>query len=202
MSKKDCYLFLFDGFSDWEPSLLTTGLSQYSDVKLKTFSIDGNPVTSMGKLKVTPEVGLDDISYSEVGLLVLPGGEAWDTMENRDLQNLIRSVYKCGATLAAICGATVFLGRLGYLNGIQHTSNHLFFLKQLGDAYKGEDWYVNKPCVTDRRIITANGTAIVDFAKAVFISLDVLENNSALIFWLNFFPASTLPTVPAEAFLA
>ena len=199
MKSRNCYLFVFDGFADWEPSLLTTGLNQHTEVKVITFSADGEPVVSMGGLKVVPDLSLKDVSSMDINVLVLPGGTAWDTMENSALVELINSVGKRGGILAAICGATVFLGRSGYLNGVKHTSNHLYFLKKSGSKYQGEDWYVNKPCVTDRKIITANGTAFVDFARAVFASLKVLKGNENLNTWLNFFPGSVMPNVSLEA---
>jgi putative intracellular protease/amidase len=195
MKSKNCYLFVFDGFADWEPSLLTTGLKQHTDVQVKTFSVDGEPVSSMGGLKVVPDLSLKAVSADDVSVLVLPGGTAWGTMENPTFIALINSVNKNGRVLAAICGATIFLGRLGYLNGIKHTSNHLHFLRNSGDKYEGEDWYVNKPCVSDKKIITANGTAMVDFAKAVFAGLKVLKRNDKLNSWLSFFPVSVMPKI-------
>jgi putative intracellular protease/amidase len=196
MKSKSCYLFVFDGFADWEPSLITTGLNQHTDVKVKTFSVEGKPVVSMGGLKVVPDLSLNDLSINDVSVLVLPGGTAWDTMINPTLIALINLVNKNGRVLAAICGATVFLGRSGYLNGIKHTSNHLYFLKNSGGKYEGEDWYVNKPCVADKNIITANGTAMVAFAKAVFTSLNISDGNDNLKSWLSFFPDSGMPTLP------
>lgn len=198
MRTKNCYLFVFDGFADWEPSLLTTGLNQHTDVKVKTFSVDGKPVVSMGGLRIEPDLSLEDVTLNDIRVLVLPGGTAWETMQNPELITLINAVGKRGGFLAAICGATVFLGRLGYLNGIKHTSNHLYFLKKSGDQYEGEDWYVNKPCVTDKKIITANGTAMVDFARAVFACLKVLKGNDELNLWLSFFQASAMPKATLE----
>ena len=55
MKKRLCYLFVFDGFADWEPSLVTAGLNTYSDFEIKTFSVDGKNVKSMGNLIVKPD---------------------------------------------------------------------------------------------------------------------------------------------------
>lgn len=199
MKSRGCYLFVFDGFSDWEPSLVTAGLMQYTDVDVKTFSLDGKPVRSMGNLNIKPDMGLNDVDVKNVDALILPGGLAWERGGNTEVRNLIDTLLLHRKVVAAICGATVFLGAHGYLNGIQHTSNHLYFLKQSRGMYNGEDWYVNKPCVVTSNIITANGTAMVDFAIEVFTALNVMDNEG-LNFWLQFFPKSVMPNVSVDAF--
>jgi putative intracellular protease/amidase len=131
----------------------------------------------------------------------LPGGTVWEVGGNMEIIPLLDKVIEANNLVAAICAATVFLGQHGYLNTIKHTSNHIYFLKQSGGKYKGEDWYINKPCVSDKNLITANGTAMVDFAASVFSALNVLEGNKALNFWLQFFPKSTMPGVSIEDFV-
>jgi putative intracellular protease/amidase len=197
----DCYLFVFNGFADWEPSLLTTGLTQFTDVKVKPFSIDGKPVRSMGNLAIRPEMKLENVVPEKVKMLVLPGGSVWESGGMDELLPLVDQVCRINGFVAAICGATLFLARHGLLNEVKHTSNHIYFLKKLGDYhYKGEDLYVRKPCVTDKNLITANGTAAVDFAKAVFTALNTLEGNKKLKFWLELFPKSALPQVSIPDF--
>lgn len=73
--------------------------------------------------------------------------------------------------VAAICGATFFMGENGYLNNRKHTSNTLDFLKLQSPNYKGESNYIEKQAVSDGNIITANGTAALEFAKEIMIHL-------------------------------
>jgi putative intracellular protease/amidase len=75
--------------------------------------------------------------------------------------------------VAAICGATVFLARLGLLNEREHTSNDLNYLKSLADEYCGTGLYRNEPSVFHRGIVTANGTAAIEFAENIFDLLEI-----------------------------
>ena len=52
-------------------------LNKFSDFSIRTFSIDGQVIESMGGLKVQPDLSLNDINEPSVDLLILPGGDAW-----------------------------------------------------------------------------------------------------------------------------
>lgn len=83
-------------------------------------------------------------------------------------------VEKCladGKVLGGICDAAAFLGTVGALNHVKHTGNDLNDLKQwAGDAYTGEGQYLMQQAVSDKDVITANGTAALEFAKEVLLS--------------------------------
>ena len=79
--------------------------------------------------------------------------------------------------MAAICGATAGLARLGVLDDRQHTSNALAYLKGVPE-YAGSDRYVDEPVVIDRGLITAGGMSALDFARAIFETLDVYEHQT------------------------
>jgi transcriptional regulator GlxA family with amidase domain len=78
MNKKTVYLFLFNGYSDWEISYVTPELSKSTQYQLKTFSTDGKPVISAGGLRVQPDLSLEEVTVENMAMLVLPGGEAWE----------------------------------------------------------------------------------------------------------------------------
>jgi putative intracellular protease/amidase len=177
---------VFDGYSDWEPSLLVAVLNKFTDFEVHTFSHDGKPVCSFGNIHVLPDHTFGEVSSEPVDLLVLPGGEAWEEGKNQIVRPLIENVLKEGNTVAGICAATIFLGQSGFLNTIKHTSNHISYLKQMAPDYQGEDWYVNKPAVSDGNIITANGTAIVEFAESVLNHFDLFRQNE-LENWFQYF---------------
>ena len=59
-------------------------------------------------------------------------------------------------------------------------------LKQwAGDAYSGEANYVAKQAVRDKNVITANGTAPMEFAKEVLLALNVATEDK-IAGWYNF----------------
>jgi putative intracellular protease/amidase len=187
MKTRKCFLFVFDGFADWEPAMATAALSQFTDFDVIPFSKDGGSVRSFGNLKVQPDVSLKDVKSDEVDLLILPGGEMWDKGGNMEIRPLLNAVLKRDKIVAAICGATGFLARHGYLDSIRHTSNHLdYYLKQVAPDYKGEANYIDLPSVKDGNFITAGGTAPVEFAAEILQHFD-LFNNKDLKTWFGYF---------------
>jgi transcriptional regulator GlxA family with amidase domain len=180
-------MFVFNGFSDWEPALAIAGLQQFTDVEVNTFSIDGLPVRSMGNVQVTPDLSIQDLPRDKIALLLLPGGSAWDESKNKEILPLITDLVNDEVPVAAICGATSFLAQHQFLDNRRHTSNHLeMYLRKMAPTYHGDQYYLKEHCVTDGNLITANGTATVQFASAIFDKLMVMDNED-LKFWFGFF---------------
>ena len=100
--KRTCYLFVFNGYSDWEPALAITGLNNYSDVAIKTFSLDGKSIESMGDVKVQPDLKMSDVHLTATDLLLLPGGELWEQGGNLETIPHVEQAIKEGTTVAAI----------------------------------------------------------------------------------------------------
>ena len=165
-------LFLFEGFSDWEVAYLTPEINKSAKHDLYTFTLDGQPVRSAGGLRVSPDHGLSAISDDKIELLVLPGGEAWEQNLLSEIAPLVAAVSQRGI-VAALCAATGFLARQGLLKDTKHTSNSREYLLSVAPAYAGREHYQDLPALTDGRIITANGTAPVEFAKEIFNALSV-----------------------------
>jgi putative intracellular protease/amidase len=186
MKKRSCYLFVFDGFADWEPSLVTAGLNTYSDFEIKTFSVDGKSVKSMGNLTVKAGIKLKDVKYTDLDLIVLPGGNKWEEGRNTEISELIKSTYRSGKLIAAICAATTFLARQGLYRDVKHTSNGLEYLKKQVPEYEDYGLYVNEPCVADKNIITANGAAMIEFAYKIFEHFGIMKKED-LTWWLKLY---------------
>lgn len=92
--------------------------------------------------------------------LVLIGGMTWRNENTQQIKTLVEECYQKGKVLGGICDASAFLGTIGVLNDVMHTSNDMNDLKQwAGSAYTGETKYIAKQAVRDKNIITANGTA-------------------------------------------
>lgn len=176
--KKKIYVFLFDGYSDWEISYLTPEIAKDERFDLVYFSETGNEVTSMGGLQVIPTTSLDELKIEEeVEMLILPGGVAWEKREVSTINNLISKLFEKGKTIAAICGATFYLGQLGILDNLNHTSNDLNYLKSVIPEYDGQEYYQNKLAETDKNIITAKGIAPIEFAVEIFKKIELKTDN-------------------------
>jgi len=176
MKKKNVYIFLFNGFSDWEISYLTPEIKKNKEFELIYFSKKGNSISSMGGLQITPNISLENIVIDDVDMLILPGGTAWERGENTEIGHLVKNLFASGKELAAICAATTYLGQFGVLDNLKHTSNDLNYLKGIAPTYLGEENYINSLAISDKNVITANGIAPIEFAKEIFTKLELYDS--------------------------
>jgi putative intracellular protease/amidase len=165
------YLFLFDGFADWEPASAVAELRRTFGCTVKTFGRGTHPIVSMGGLTVTPDLSLSEVPWELVDLLILPGGDAWTNGEVAEITGVIRAVHQAGRPVAAICAATLALAHAGLLDDHRHTSNGDGFISYYVPAYRGHRLYAKVPAMTDRNVITASGLASSAFAAEIFRAL-------------------------------
>ena len=118
--------------------------------------------------------------------LILIGGMTWRQENARQVGSLVQDCCQSGKVLGGICDASAFLGTVGVLNNVKHTSNQLNDLKQWsGIAYTGEAQYLEQQAVRDHNIVTANGTAALEFAKEVLFALQAASEEK-IMGWYNF----------------
>jgi len=190
--KKTCYLFVFDGFADYETSLAATGIGNSGGYRLKTIAVRKEPVRSMSGVTVVPDfdfmpdTDLEDIDNENTGMLILPGGAAWEQGRNELITPLVAHCLLQGIPVAGICGATVFLAELGLLNRAIHTSNSMDYLAAHSNVYRGQALYRTMPSVRTEFVITANGTASVEFAQDVFDTLGIADDRRVTD-WFQYF---------------
>ena len=185
MNKK-IYVFLFNGFLDWEISYFTHEINKSEQFELVYFSDNGEIVTSMGGLQIKPMIALNNVKLENIDMLILPGGAAWEKGEVTGIEKLTKSVFDRGKPIAAICAATTYLGQLGLLDKLKHTSNDLNYLKGVVQKYCGEENYQNTLAETDKNIITANGIAPIEFAKEIFRKIG-LKSETEIEKWFQLF---------------
>lgn len=176
--KKEIIFILLNEFADWEGAYIATclniGVKPGNPVNytVKTMSVSKEAVMSIGGFKVLPDYDLNSLPKDYDGL-VLIGGMHWFTPEAEQIVPLVEKAIKENKLVAGICNASVFLGKHGFLNNVKHTSNTLDYLKSnAGDKYTGEAHYVNEQAVRDGNIVTANGTAQLEFCREVLYALD------------------------------
>lgn len=176
------YLYVFDTMSDWEIGYLTAEMNagRYykkgcSPTRIVTVGMDKTPVTTMGGLKVLPDIMLHACSLESMDALILPGGTTWTETMHQPILQFAESCLQQERTVAAICGATIGLAQAGLLNSHWHTSNDLEYLKMICPAYSGETYYKMELAVTDGNLITASGIAPLEFSAHVLNALDVFS---------------------------
>lgn len=187
------YVYVLDTMADWELGYITAELNSMRYFKkdapavtVKTVCISQEPVKTMGGLKIVPDCVIDDIAMSETSVLLLPGANTWDDPKHGAIIRKAAELLSAGATVCAICGATVALANADLLNKRSHTSNGVGFLDMVSPNYKGQDFYVDKPSVADGNLITASPTGALLWTKQIIEHLGVFRPDT-LAAWYAYF---------------
>ncbi|MFE9442861.1 type 1 glutamine amidotransferase family protein [Streptomyces sp. NPDC006602] len=189
MSRKPVHHAVYDTCADWETGHATAHLAR-AGCEIRTVGPTREPVTSIGGLRVQPDLALDDVRPQDSSLLILPGADLWDASDDlAPFARKAREFLDAGVPVAAICGATAGLAREGLLDDRDHTSAVSFYLAATG--YGGGERYVDADAVTDRGLITAGPTEPVAFAREILGLLGVYEGE-LLDAWYRLFHDSDL----------
>lgn len=165
------HLAVYDTLADWETGHTTAHLAR-AGFTVRTVGPTTDPVTTMGGMRVLPDLALADLRPGDSALLVLPGAGLWDSGDSlAPFARAARGFLDAGVPVAAICGATAGLAREGLLDDRAHTSAVSFYLAATG--YEGGERYVETDAVTDGDLITAGPTEPVAFAREVLARLGV-----------------------------
>lgn len=186
--KKDVVFVLTDGFADWESaflsSLLMNGGFEGNEVKynVKTLAFKKKPLISFGGFTILPDY---DTLPNDYAALILLGGKSWKSEKVKWVKKMVEEAIKKNILVGAICDASLFLAMNNYLNNIKHTSNSLEEIKKYAQDYTGEGNFLEKQVVSDNNIVTANGTAFLEFTKEILILLKVdTEENIEKFYYL------------------
>jgi len=190
MNNSAVHLFVFDTMADWEAAYAIAGINnpQFQltpgRYHVVTVGTSRETVTTIGGVRIQPEVTLADVSPSASAMLILPGGQSWEGGANTEAVGKARDFVSAGVPVAAICAATLALARAGLLDDREHTSNAPEYLAASG--YRGGRLYRALPAITDKNVITATGISPVDFAYEIFKMLN-LYSSAALEAWYALF---------------
>lgn len=177
MAKKEVLVFIFDGYADWESAFVCAELNAASDYQVKTISLDKTPKTSMGGFRVTPDYSVDAFP-EDFSMLILPGGMAWLGQGNDAVAPLVAHAVRNHIPVGAICNAVHFMAENGYLDKIRHTGNTMAYLQSTAPHYRGGENFLEEQAVCDHNIITANGSAALEFAVKIFSVLGVKDEQA------------------------
>ncbi|EHJ52537.1 type 1 glutamine amidotransferase family protein [Streptococcus macacae] len=183
--KNDILVYIFDGYADWEPAYVCSELNrQDSPFQIKTIGANKQPKKSMGGFCLIPDYDISDYP-EDFKMLIIPGGDSWLAEKNTEILPVVDYAAHHRILLAAICAATNFLAQNGYLDHVKHTGNTLELMKENAPHYQGEDFYVEEQAVSDGGIVTANGTAALEFAREIMLLLD-FKNSKEIKDWYDF----------------
>lgn len=133
------------------------------------------PIDAIGGFKIIPDYSFENMP-EDYAALVLIGGYGWLTSLADAVVPIVRKALEAGKVVGAICNGASFMAKAGFLNGVKHTGNGIEQLKLWGgDNYTNQEGYVHEQAVSDNGIVTANGSAALEFAKELLL---LLENDT------------------------
>jgi putative intracellular protease/amidase len=183
MIKKEVILVLISEFADWESAFVAAALNGgLADADpegkiapkyvVKTLSLTKDYAVSFGGLKVIPDYDIHSLP-ADYAALILIGGTFWRSSDANLIIPLVEDALKKDVLVAGICDASLFLGVNGFLNQVKHTSNTLKDLREYKKTkYSNEINYKAQQAVLDGNIVTANGTAFLEFTKEILLYLE------------------------------
>jgi putative intracellular protease/amidase len=196
------HLFIHDTLADWEPGFVVAGINNPDGQKVpgryrvRTVAAGREPITTIGGIRMQPDLALDRLEPQDSTMLILPGGESWDRGGNVEAAEKAKAFLAAGVPVAAICGATAGLARVGILDSRKHTSNAPEYLAATG--YRGGHLYQSADVVSDQNVITASGMKSLEFAREIFARLD-LYDEKVLEAWYGLFKTGDLKYYAALA---
>lgn len=164
---KKVAVFLANGFEEIE-ALASVDILRRAGISVQTVSIsDDLMVTGAHNITVLADTLYNNIDFSEIDVLVLPGGGvgADNLNKHEKLKKQLSKFVSENKQVAAICAAPAVLGGLGLLNGKEATCYPGFESKLTGATSTG------KNVVISDNITTGKGPGLTfDFA------LQLVEN--------------------------
>lgn len=131
-----------------------------------------DPIKSIGGFRIMPDYSFDTIP-DDYAALVLIGGFGWVTPIADKVAPIVRQAVENGKIVGAICNAASFMAKHGFLNDVKHTGNGIDQLKLWGgENYTNHTGYVHVQAIGDKNIVTANGSATLEFAKELLLLLE------------------------------
>lgn len=171
---KQAVFVILDEYADWEGAYLSSMLNQSDEWEVQTASIK-HTASSIGGFHTSVDLTLDQIS-SDVDLLILIGGNSWN-IDNTKLEQLVSQRLDNDQSVGAICGAVDFLAKNGLLSNYKHTGNSLYLWKEFNNYTNGQD-FIEKQVVHDQNLVTANGTASLEFTSEVLKMIHFNDDDS------------------------
>lgn len=173
-------VFIFDEMTDYEITFISHLLGADAGKEIITIAYEDKMIKGRSGFLYKPSRLVDDVLDEEVEGLIITGG--WYGQTKPELMKLINNLNSKGKLIGAICGAgTVFLAKAGILNNVKYTTPIVEWTQKHIEIYGNEDPFprenfVSERVVRDRNIITAQGTAFIDFAIEICDWFNLFEN--------------------------
>ena len=178
MTKKVLYVLL-PQFAEHELPYLTQPLrsdamamKENPKYENKIVAESMEPIEAISGFRLLPDYTFNNIP-DDYAALVLIGGYSWKSEVAERVAPLVADAVRKGRIVGAICNAASWMASKGFLNDVRHTGNGIEQLQLWGgEAYTNAAGYVNAQAVSDKNIVTANGSASLEFACEILALLN------------------------------
>ena len=151
-------VFFAEGTEECE-ALLVVDLLRRAKVDVTVASADGSrEILSSHKIRITADALAEEVDYSDVDLVVLPGGIPGtpNLAANKTVTDTCTAFAKSGKKVAAICAAPIVLAKAGLVkdkNVTAYPAQDVY--RELNEA--GAHIVKDENVVLDGNMLTANG---------------------------------------------
>jgi len=179
---KKALIFLFDGFAEFEVNIASLFLIS-KEFEIITATVDGKTVTGEGGFLCQPHVAIEhievaDYEVADYEVFIVPGGHIFNHLENEKLLSIVNELHKQNKWIACICAGTSLLHAAGVLNKKKFSTSLTPDEKQLAHLHEWK-YKQNKDVTVDGKIITAVGSAYVEFATEIMKRLNLFNEAEA-----------------------
>lgn len=174
---KTVLFVLLDHYAEIDCAYLSNAIRDLSDSKVdvKTVSIDQKTIITRGGFTTIPDYKLKNIPDNYLGL-VLVGSDKWSGKQNHVLFPIIEDAIKHQKVVAAIGGGSEFLAANGFYNTFNHTANGMSAILNWDQhVYTNHNSYRHVQSVRDGKMVSANSTASLEFARDTLRALEIVE---------------------------
>lgn len=164
---KKIFVFIYDDMADFEITFITHLLGADLGMEIVTISYEDKLIKSKSGVIYKPSKLIKNVLEEDADGLIIPGG--WNGEIRPELIELIQNINSKGNLLGAICAGPRFLAKAGVLDNVSYTTSIVDWTETHKKDFMEEDPFPRQNFILDRvirdgNIITAQGTAFIDFA--------------------------------------
>src|SRR4029453_11609936 len=108
MKTENAHLGIYNTLADWEVghllAELRSGRFTGTPWNIVTVAESREPITTMGGLRILPDLLLEDLDAASSNLLILPGADMWDAGGGEAFAAAAARFLNAGVSVAGICG--------------------------------------------------------------------------------------------------
>ncbi|PFG13519.1 DJ-1/PfpI family protein [Bacillus sp. es.036] len=159
-------ILIYPRFSEYELSVLLSVLKQGGKQTI-FLGLNSHPIKGEAGLPCIPESTINEFDINLLDSVVLPGVDDFEHLvDDHKLSSFLHKIDDRNRIIAAISSAPYLLSASGVLEEKRYTTGLTTEQRNFLGTFNNDN-YVNSPVVVDDYLITAKGSAFIEFAFGV-----------------------------------